>query len=153
MHSDLSRFQQRDPELVRIATAEIEAGHRRTQWTAALLPQIAGLPHNAGADVLGIRNRTEAEDYLLDGHLFREYGMMLEALRNQLVVGQMKIVDLLGEPDDQAFVASLTLVRGICDYLTGNGFAQMIISCDELLRVAAAQGYQPDATTEAFLAA
>jgi len=153
MHADISRFKERKQELLSVAVSEIMAGRRSTNWTAVLLPQVAGFARNAGADEPGFRSRAEAEDYLLDGRLFRECGIILEAVRNQLVVARMKVIDLFGQPDDQAFVDSVTLVRGICGHLTGNGFAQMVIACDELLLVATSQGYQPSAATEAFLAA
>ena len=153
MQSDLSRFEERKPGLLTGAVAEIVAGRRLTNWTAALLPQIAGLVQNAGADELGFRSRAEVEDYLLDGRLFRDYGIILEAVRDQLVVAHMHIVDLFGVPDDRAFIDSVTLVRGVSAHLTGNGFAQMVITCDELLAEAAAQGYEPNVETLAFLAA
>ena len=145
VHIDLSRFERHHPDTVRAALSEIRAGQRTAAWVPCLLPRI-------GDDECGIHSIEEAEAYLLEGVLFRDYGAIVEAIRERLIGEWSPVSDVLGPPADQEFIASLTLVRGISERLTGNGFAQMVDTCNELLDLVAEQGYEPCPLTLAFLA-
>ena len=104
-----------------------------------------------GADECGLHSIEEAEAYLLDGLLFRDYSALVEAIRERLVEQRVSLSEVLGTPADFELISSLTLVRGVSQRLVGNGFSQMADLCDELLCLLSSQGYQPCPATLQFL--
>lgn len=151
MHVDLSRFQQHHPDDFLLALGEIEAGQKITHWMWFIFPQLTSLGRSEMARIYGIEDRAEAEAFLLNGMLFRNFGAIVEAVRDQVVVNGRRIVDLMGPTDARKLVSSLTLMGGVSRGLPGNGFGQLADTCDEILQVAVAQGLEPCAITLAFL--
>ena len=93
------------------ALAEIRNGEKRTHWIWYIYPQMRGLGHSYYANLFGIRDKKEAEDYLNDETL----GSRLREITSVLLELQDKTADqIFGDLDAMKVKSSMTLFDCIC---------------------------------------
>ena len=149
--ADLDRFRDGYHRDFDQALAEINAGRKRTHWMWFIFPQVAGLGSSPTAAHYAIRDRAEAEAFLLDPALGPRYRTLLDAVRQQVIGSDVTIRRLFCRPDDQKLVSSLTLFAEVAAGL-GDEWAPTAAHANELLDRAEAQGLPRCATTQRFLA-
>jgi len=149
---DLERFRDGYRRDLDRALAEINAGHKRSHWMWFIFPQVTGLGYSSTAAHYAIRDRAEAEAFLVDPVLGVGYRRLVDAVWQQVIRADTTIRALFGRPDDQKLVSSLTLFADVAATL-GDDWAQMVTQADELLDRAHTQGLPRCATTQRFLAA
>ena len=138
------------------ALAEIRAGRKRSHWIWYVFPQLYGLGVSAMSQSFAIEGEEEAEDYLRDPMLRSRLIEITSAVAAQLRTGRVGLVDLMGsEIDAQKVVSSLTLFGPVARKLHGidelPDLATLANLADEVLTVAASQGYPECAHTRRFL--
>lgn len=88
------------------ALSEIRAGHKESHWIWYIFPQIMGLGHSCYANLYGIRNRKEAEEYITHKVL----GKRLREITNALLqVEDRTAVEIFGDLDAMKVKSSMTL--------------------------------------------
>ncbi len=106
----MERFLKAQEKDYSIALSEIQNGRKRSHWMWYIFPQIAGLGRSETAKFYAIKNRKEAEDYLLHpvlGARLREITDVLLALDKQ------NPITIFGSPDDLKLQSSMTLFAEI----------------------------------------
>ncbi|MCL9683832.1 DUF1810 family protein [Legionella maioricensis] len=159
--SDLDRF--RDAQLKEVdgyaqAEREITAGKKRTHWIWYILPQLGILGFSAPSQYYGIANFEEACDYLRDETLFKNYYKIIKIIESQLSSHpNLRLDQLMGQPDDLKLLSSLTLFREAASFLDSqitnpkNDFKDLKIRCDHIFALVAKQHYYPCMQTESYL--
>ena len=88
------------------ALSEVRAGRKESHWIWYIFPQIIGLGSSCYANLYGIRNREEAEEYLHHKLL----GQRLREITNALLlVEERSAEDIFGELDAMKVKSSMTL--------------------------------------------
>jgi uncharacterized protein (DUF1810 family) len=92
------------------ALAEIKNGRKRSHWMWYIFPQIQGLGFSETSRFYAIKDRQEAEAYLLHPVLGPRLVAICEAL---LDLPGTNATQVLGSPDDVKFKSSMTLFAAL----------------------------------------
>ena len=76
----IERFKEAQKRDYQTALEEVSAGLKRTHWIWYIFPQMLGLGHSCYANLYGIRDRKEAEEYLNDKTLEKRLREITSAL-------------------------------------------------------------------------
>lgn len=107
----LERFVEAQKRDYKIALEEVRSGQKRTHWTWYIFPQMYGLGHSCYANLYGIRDRKEAEEYLKDKTL----GKRLREKTSTLLQHEGKSAEeIFGELDAMKVRSSMTLFDAVC---------------------------------------
>lgn len=102
----LERFVKAQKRDYQLALAEVRAGKKQSHWIWYIFPQMYGLGHSCYANLYGIRDKKEAEEYLkhkILGKRLREITMAL------LEHDACSAEDILGNLDAMKVRSSMTL--------------------------------------------
>jgi uncharacterized protein (DUF1810 family) len=131
------------------ALAEIRAGAKTGHWIWYVFPQIAGLGMSGASQAYAIADEAEAIQYLKDPVLRSRLLDIATAVAERLRMGHpASLLTLMGsEIDARKLVSSLTLFGHAAKTLSArerlDAYAAVAAVADDVLRVAAAQGYPP----------
>jgi uncharacterized protein (DUF1810 family) len=133
------------------ALEEIWAGRKTGHWIWYVFPQISGLGRSGASQTFAIGGEEEAEAFLRDSELRSRYLVIAEAVASQLKRGK-SLRELMGSDiDAKKLVSSLTLFshvgRKLRDSERVDAYSALTAVADEILSVAAAEGYPPCAHT------
>ena len=104
--NDLKRFLEVQENDFEIALAEIRKGRKQSHWMWYIFPQIAGLGFSPTSKFYAIKDRGEAENYLVHPLL----GKRLIEISNALLEVEGKTANqIFGSPDDMKLKSSMTL--------------------------------------------
>ena len=107
----LERFVEAQKRDYKIALEEVRSGQKRTHWIWYIFPQMYGLGHSCYANLYGIRDRKEAEEYLKDKTLRKR----LREITSTLLQHEGKSVEeIFGELDAMKVRSSMTLFDAVC---------------------------------------
>lgn len=107
----LERFVEAQKRDYNIALKEVQNGKKETHWIWYIFPQMLGLGRSCYANLYGIKNREEAEEYLKHKVL----GKRLREVTNALLEHEGKPADdIFGYPDTMKVNSSMTLFDIIC---------------------------------------
>ena len=107
----LERFVEAQKRDYKIALEEVRSGQKRTHWIWYIFPQMYGLGHSCYANLYGIRDRKEAEEYLKDKTL----GKRLREVTSTLLQHEGKSAEeIFGELDAMKVRSSMTLFDAVC---------------------------------------
>lgn len=107
----LERFVEAQKRDYKIALEEVRSGQKRTHWIWYIFPQMYGLGHSCYANLYGIRDRKEAEEYLKDKTL----GKRLREITSTLLQHEGKSAEeIFGELDAMKVRSSMTLFDAVC---------------------------------------
>ena len=107
----LERFVEAQKRDYKIALEEVRSGQKRTHWIWYIFPQMYGLGHSCYANLYGIRDRKEAEEYLKDKTL----GKRLREKTSTLLQHEGKSAEeIFGELDAMKVRSSMTLFDAVC---------------------------------------
>lgn len=107
----LERFIEAQKRDYKIALEEVQSGQKRTHWIWYIFPQMYGLGHSCYANLYGIRDRKEAEEYLKDKTL----GKRLREITSTLLQHEGKSAEeIFGELDAMKVRSSMTLFDAVC---------------------------------------
>lgn len=107
----LERFVEAQKRDYKIALKEVRSGQKRTHWIWYIFPQMYGLGHSCYANLYGIRDRKEAEEYLKDKTL----GKRLREITSTLLQHEGKSAEeIFGELDAMKVRSSMTLFDAVC---------------------------------------
>lgn len=136
------------------ALDEVRAGGKRGHWIWYVFPQLGGLGMSEAAQTFGIDGEEEAEEYLRDPELRDRYLTIAHAVAEQLRSGKTLRALMGSDIDAKKTVSSLTLfghaaakLRDTEDIEDIAAYGAVATVADELLALAAAQGYPPCAYT------
>ena len=129
------------------ALHEVHAGAKRGHWIWYVFPQIAGLGMSAASRAYAIEGEPEAIEFLRDGELRSRLLTITEAVAGQLRAGH-RLAALMGSDiDAKKVVSSLTLFGHLARKLAADegieAFVALATVADEVLTLAAGQGYPP----------
>lgn len=102
----LERFVEAQESQYHNALAEIRAGRKRSHWMWFIFPQIRGLGMSSTSQYYGIKNLTEAGDYLNHKVLGPR---LIEISRALLELKTENASQVFGSPDDLKLRSSMTL--------------------------------------------
>lgn len=105
-NAPLSRFLEAQERTYEIALAELRCGRKRTHWMWFVFPQLQGLGMSATAQFYGIKDLTEARDYLAHPILSQR---LLEATEALLSCPENNAGLILGATDAMKLRSSMTL--------------------------------------------
>jgi len=133
------------------ALAEVRAGEKRGHWIWYVFPQIGGLGTSAAAQAYAIDGTQEAVEYLRDPELSSRLLTAADAVGEQLRAGK-PLRELMGsDTDAKKLVSSMTLFGHVARRLRSAGdadaFGSIAGAADDILTMAATQGYPPCAYT------
>jgi uncharacterized protein (DUF1810 family) len=104
--ADLNRFLEAQRDDYDRALVEIKRGRKQSHWMWYTFPQLAGLGFSSAATFYGIKNLSEASDYLAHPVL----GPRLVEISTAILQVEGKTVNqILGSPDDLKLRSSMTL--------------------------------------------
>lgn len=107
----LERFIEAQKRDYKTALEEVRSGQKRTHWIWYIFPQMYGLGHSCYANLYGIRDRKEAEEYLKDKIL----GKRLREVTSVLLQHEGKSAEeIFGELDAMKVMSSMTLFDAVC---------------------------------------
>ena len=107
----LERFVEAHKRDYKIALEEVRSGQKRTHWIWYIFPQMYGLGHSCYANLYGIRDRKEAEEYLKDKTLWKR----LREITSTLLQHEGKSAEeIFGELDAMKVRSSMTLFDAVC---------------------------------------
>ncbi len=107
----LERFVEAQKRDYNIALKEVQNGKKETHWIWYIFPQMLGLGRSCYANLYGIKNKEEAEEYLKHKVL----GKRLREVTNALLEHEGKPADdIFGYPDTMKVNSSMTLFDSIC---------------------------------------
>ena len=107
----LERFVEAQKRDYKIALEEVRSGQKRTHWIWYIFPQMYGLGHSCYANLYGIRDRKEAEEYLKDKTLRKR----LREITSTLLQHEGKSAEeIFGELDAMKVRSSMTLFDAVC---------------------------------------
>lgn len=107
----LERFVEAQKHDYQLALEEVQAGKKQSHWIWYIFPQMYGLGHSCYADLYGIRDKKEAEEYLkhkILGKRLREITMAL------LEYNYCSAEDIFGDLDAMKVKSCMTLFDVIC---------------------------------------
>ena len=105
----LERFVQAQKRDYKTALKEVQNGKKETHWIWYVFPQMLGLGHSCYANLYGIKNKDEAEEYLKHKVL----GKRLREVTNALLEQDGKADEIFGYPDTMKVKSSMTLFDSI----------------------------------------
>jgi uncharacterized protein (DUF1810 family) len=161
MTFDLERFKkaQESSAGYRTALAEIRAGGKRSHWIWYVFPQLVGLGGSSMAQLYGIDGSAEAIAYLQDPDLRGRLLTIAEAVAEQMrSPAPPMLATLMGSDiDARKLVSSMTLFGSVARRLevVEPGVAEhaaLAQVAEEILAVAAAEGFSPCSYTRSRLA-
>jgi uncharacterized protein (DUF1810 family) len=129
------------------ALAEIRAGGKRGHWIWYIFPQLAGLGGSPMSAHFAIADEAEAMEYLRDRDLRARLLTITTAVAERLRARQpASLRALMGSDiDARKIVSSLTLFQCAAKHLAesdhDSSHAQLASVADEVLSIAAAEGY------------
>jgi uncharacterized protein (DUF1810 family) len=156
----LERFKQAQDQLdsgFEAALAEIQSGRKQGHWIWYVFPQLSGLGASRSSQIYGISNLAEAVEYLRDPVLRSRLLTMTSAVAARVKTGdRFALGTLMGSSVDvRKLVSSLTLFGNVARKLHAaeglEGLESLARVAEEVLAVAAAQGYPPCPYTIAHL--
>ncbi len=116
----MNRFIEAQKRDYKVALQEVKNGKKETHWIWYIFPQMRGLGYSCYANLYGIKNKEEAEEYLNHEVL----GKRLREVTNALLEHEGKSAeDIFGYPDTMKVKSSMTLFDTIC---TDDIFAQVL---------------------------
>ena len=102
----IERFIEAQKRDYKTALEEVRDGQKRTHWIWYIFPQLYGLGHSCYANLYGIRDRKEAEEYLKNKVL----GKRLREVTSALLQHEGKSVqEIFGNLDAMKVRSSMTL--------------------------------------------
>lgn len=111
LQQGLERFVEAQKTDYKIALEEVRSGQKRTHWIWYIFPQMYGLGHSCYANLYGIRDRKEAEEYLKDKTLRKR----LREITSTLLQHEGKSAEeIFGELDAMKVRSSMTLFDAVC---------------------------------------
>lgn len=131
------------------ALDELRTGGKRGHWIWYVFPQIEGLGTSAAARTFALSGEEEAAEFLRDAELRSRLLTITQAVTEELATGRTKSLQTLmgSDIDARKVVSSLTLFGQVAKKLFE---VEGIEACgaiakvaDEVLAVAASQGYPP----------
>ena len=152
MGSHLQRFKDAQDQPVsgfESALSEMRSGGKRSHWIWYVFPQLSGLGQSAAALTYGLRDVSEAREYLRDPLLRSRMLLMASAVAEQ--IGPQRKVPLprlMGSTIDVTkLVSSMTLFGNLAKRLQaeegGDEYAALARAADDILAVAKTEGYPP----------
>ena len=152
MASHLQRFKDAQDQPVsgfESALSEMRSGGKRSHWIWYVFPQLSGLGQSAAALTYGLRDVSEAREYLRDPLLRSRMLLMASAVAEQ--IGPQRKVPLprlMGSTIDVTkLVSSMTLFGNLAKRLQaeegGDEYAALARAADDILAVAKTEGYPP----------
>ena len=135
------------------ALNELRAGGKRGHWIWYVFPQISGLGTSGPSRTFAIDGEQEAVEFLRDSELRSRLFTITSAIAEQLRAGSAtSLTALMGsEIDARKLVSSLTLFGHLARKLDqtdgSDAFLRLANVADDVLAVAAAEGYPPCAYT------
>ena len=106
----LERFVEAQKRDYKTALKEVQSGKKETHWIWYVFPQMLGLGRSCYANLYGIKNKEEAEEYLKHKVL----GKRLREVTNALLEQEGKAADkIFGYPDTMKVKSSMTLFDSI----------------------------------------
>ena len=110
--NDLKRFLEAQETDFATALAEIKRGRKQSHWMWYIFPQIASLGFSSTSKFYAIKDRDEAESYLVHPVL----GKRLIEISNALLEIEGKTANqIFGSPDDVKLKSSMTLFGALDD--------------------------------------
>jgi uncharacterized protein (DUF1810 family) len=133
------------------ALDEVRSGRKSGHWIWYVFPQIGGLGTSGASQKYAIDGEAEALEFLRDPELRSRYLTIARAVAAQLKAGKPLRALMGSDIDAKKVVSSLTLFgyvsKKIHDTEGTDSCRSVAAVADELLTLAAAQGYQPCAYT------
>jgi uncharacterized protein (DUF1810 family) len=135
------------------ALAELRSGGKRGHWIWYVFPQIEGLGMSGMTQAFALAGEDDAADFLRDAELRTRLLTITGAVADQLRSGRATSLRALmgSEIDARKVVSSLTLFAHVARRLHEveglDACAAMADVADEVLAMAAAEGYPPCAHT------
>ena len=129
------------------ALAELRNGRKSGHWIWYVFPQIGGLGTSGASQTYAIDGEVEALEFLRDPELRSRYLAIAQAVAAQLKGGKPLQVLMGSDIDARKVVSSLTLfghaAKKLHDLEGIEAYSSVAIVADEVLTLAAAQGYPP----------
>ena len=139
------------------ALAELRGGGKRGHWIWYVFPQIEGLGSSPQSQHYALHGDAEAAEFLLDPELRSRLLAIASTVVEQVHTGRAQSLRaLMGSGIDAAkLVSSMTLFRHVARTLHNrdriDDYAAVADVADEVLKIAAREGYPPCAHTLARL--
>jgi uncharacterized protein (DUF1810 family) len=139
------------------ALEELRSGGKKGHWIWYVFPQISGLGISSTSERFAIDSEEEAVEFLRDSELRSRLLTIASTVAEQLKSGNAKSLrQLMGsDTDARKVVSSLTLFGQVARKLRETdgleAYSSLAAAADDVLRVAASQGYPPCAYTLRFL--
>jgi uncharacterized protein (DUF1810 family) len=136
-----------------VALREIRAGRKRSHWIWYVFPQLSGMGSSSMSRTYAIDGVAEATEFLRDSELRSRLRTIAEALAEQLrSEAKPALSHVMGsEIDANKIVSSMTLFGHVAKELNttepSSDLEAIAGAAEEILRVAATQGYPPCAHT------
>ncbi|HEU4690569.1 MAG TPA: DUF1810 family protein [Vicinamibacterales bacterium] len=152
MASHLQRFKDAQDQAVagfESALSEMRSGAKRSHWIWYVFPQLSGLGQSAAALTYGLRDISEAREYLCDSLLRARLLLIASAVAEQIgPERKTSLPRLMGSTIDVTkLVSSMTLFGSLAKQLHaeegGDEYAAIARVADEILSVAKTAGYSP----------
>lgn len=131
------------------ALEELRTGGKRGHWIWYVFPQIEGLGTSAAARTFALSGEEEAAEFLRDAELRSRLLTITQAVAEELATGRTKSLRTLmgSDIDARKVVSSLTLFEQVARKLFEveglEACGPIAKVADEVLAVAASQGYPP----------
>lgn len=131
------------------ALEEIRAGRKRGHWIWYVFPQLSGLGLSSMSQTYAISDAAEAVEYLHDSTLRARLLTITTAVAEQLRTHEhVRLEQLMGSAiDARKLVSSLTLFSSVARQLSAHegleAYETLARLSEELLTIAASQGYPP----------
>lgn len=152
--SRLARFreaQNSSPVGFQAALDELRAGRKRGHWIWYVFPQISGLGTSDASLTFAIDSQEEATEFLRDSELCSRLLAIANVVAEQLRTGKPLRALMGSDIDAKKVVSSLTLFGNVAKKVDGidrsDAVSQIARVADEVLALAASQGYPPCAYT------
>lgn len=135
------------------ALDEIRVGSKRGHWIWYVFPQLEGLGTSGLSQTFAIHGEEEAVAYLQDSELRSRLLTISEAVAEQLTTSKARSLGRLmgSEIDARKVVSSLTLFGHVAKRLYDveglAAYSSIARVADEILAIAASEGYPPCAYT------
>lgn len=111
MTESLQRFVEAQQQTYTTALGEIQQGRKESHWMWFIFPQLRGLGHSPTSVHFGIRDRSEAQDYLNHPVL----GPRLQQMTEAVLHSEQSVLSLFGSIDALKFSSCMTLFAAITD--------------------------------------
>ena len=133
------------------ALDEMRTGAKRGHWIWYVFPQVSGLGYSDASKTFAIDGEDEAEEFLRDSELRSRFLAIAQAVHEQLKTGKDLRALMGSRIDAQKVVSSLTLFGHVAKKLHETegleAYRSVATVADEVLSLAATQGYPPCAFT------